>query len=231
MKYGLLIVVILAVGYGAKWSVETLDNAILITDYWISNTAQEQWKLIQFENGKHTLYDFALHDKFTGIAKALWPVLGTFALGLIALPFLATYIYRSAMNMEIQSALDAKEQAIENQRTAEEEAQAFKQETQKWAEDKINKAYATQLKRVESELNSQWDGYHQERNALIEKEKSIAERERLIKDREAEANRKISDIQQQYQQKLRHFENEKATYTKSRNNAVHAMIRRKKKDQ
>lgn len=230
MKYGLLIVVMIALGYGAKWSIETLDNAILITDYWLSETADENWKLVSFKNDEPKLYDFQNHQTFIGIAKALWPVFGTFALGLIILPFLATYIYRSAINIEIQAALKAKDQAIENQLTSEREAQAFKLESKKWAEDKVNHAYDTQLEQVKKELNSEWDNYHQEKNTLIERELNVEKRERLIKQREETTNRKISEIQQQYQEELTRFESEKATYTKSRNNAVAAMNRRKRKD-
>ncbi len=230
MKYGLLIVVIVALGYGAKWSIETLDNAILITDYWLSETANENWKLVNFQNNDPKLYDFQSHQTFSGIAKALWPVFGTLALGLIILPFLATYIYRSAINLEIQSALKAKDLAIENQLSSKKEAQAFKLKSTKWAEDKVSHSYATQLERVKKELSTEWNNYHQEKNTLMERELNVAKRERLIAQREETTNRKISEIQQQYQKELTRFENEKATYTKSRNNAVAAMNRRKRKD-
>ena len=94
----------------------------------------------------------------------------------------------------------------------------------------MSHAYDTQREQVKKELNSEWDNYHQEKNALIERELNVEKRERLIKQREETTNRKISEIQQQYQEELTRFESEKATYTKSRNNAVAAMNRRKRKD-
>ncbi len=94
----------------------------------------------------------------------------------------------------------------------------------------MSHSYATQLERVKKELSTEWNNYHQEKNTLMERELNVAKRERLIAQREETTNRKISEIQQQYQKELTRFENEKATYTKSRNNAVAAMNRRKRKD-
>ncbi|MEZ8292160.1 MULTISPECIES: hypothetical protein [Vibrio] len=230
MKYGLLIVLIVALGYGAKWSIETLDNAILITDYWLSETANGNWKLVSFQNDEPKLYDFQNHQTFSGIAKALWPVFGTFALGLIILPFLATYIYRSAINLEIQAALKAKDQAIENQRTSEKEAQTFKLESKKWAEDSVKAANDKAYKDVHQQFEAKYNKLRQQERSLIERENSVVEREGKISELERSAQDQVQHIKAQYEKELERFESEKATYTKSRKNAVAAMNRRKRKD-
>ena len=230
MKYGLLIVVIVALGYSAKWSIETLDNAILITDYWRSETPDGRLKLASFTNDVPKFYDFESHQTFSEIAKALWPVFGTFALGLIILPFLATYIYRSARNLEIQAALKAKDQAIEDQRTSEEEAQTFKLESKKWAEDSVKAANDKAYKNVHQQLEAEYNKLRQQERSLIERENSLVEREGNISELERSAKDQVQHIKAQYQKELERFESERATYTKSRNNAVAAMIRRKRKD-
>ena len=63
-----------------------------------------------------------------------------FALGLVILPFLVRYIYLAGIDATINSAINAKDQAIERQLAAEKKAQAYKAEMKSWAEEKVSNA-------------------------------------------------------------------------------------------
>ncbi len=229
MRWIVLLLVISVVMALGNWSYHLLDNVFLISDYWQSTSSIEKWGLVDFQGDKPTVYAMKTANGFWPIFKTLWPVFGTFALGLIILPFLATYIYRSARNLEIQAALKAKDQAIENQRTSEKEAQTFKLESKKWAEDLVKAANEKAYKDVHQQLEAEYNKLRQQERSLIERENSVVERESNISELERSAKDQVQHIKAQYQKELERFESERATYTKSRNNAVAAMIRRKKK--
>lgn len=226
MRWIFLFLVIGGVVAFGNWSYHLLDNVFLVSDYWQTTSSIEKWGLVNFQGEKPTVYAMQTANGYWPIFKMLWPVWGLIALIMLCLCPLSMYLYKTAYNHRITIAEEAQTEAEHNARKREIKAQEYEQKIKAQADKQIRDAYEVQLKKVNAKLESNWNGYHIEKNRLIEREKEIAKREHTINQRERTAEERVIQIQNEYKTELARFEADKKAYTERKNNAVAAMLRR-----
>jgi F0F1-type ATP synthase membrane subunit b/b' len=195
------------------YALPEYEHLILITKLW--EVPQEEivkgFSLIEIKGEISTFYTLKTATSFYDIAKHLWLV-GALFLSIISLILpLSIYALKTFFNQELSEAKEAKQEASNAIKKCENECGL-----------KVEQAYKKQLTRVQITLSAQ--------------KKGIEEREKRIADREATAERKISEteaLRVQYSAQFEilksDFEKTVKLFSKSRNNAVATMNRRKRK--
>lgn len=228
MRWLILVAVIGAIAWSANWSYHSVDNAVLITDFWEAESAPDEWGLVNFRGEKPVIYEYTATKGFWNIFKGLWPVWTLFILSIFVLGPLSAYLYNGQNNAQIIKAKEAQKEAEERERKATSDAESFKQEAKSWAEEKVNHAYQEQLSRVRKELDSEWNEYHRLKNDILERESTIQRREQHAQKKEECANQRVAEIQRRYQVEKAQFEKTLEESTKTKKNAQSGQKRLRK---
>lgn len=228
MRWILLLAVLSGICWTADWSYHQLNQTFLITDYWETQERIEEWGLVNFKGNEPQVYAFSGTNKFWPIFQNLWPIWALFTLIFIVLIPLSIYIYNNFNDAQITAARKFQEEAEQQAKKAMLDAQNHKLQMTSWAEEKVNKAYEEQLCKAKKELETEWAGYHKQKNALLERESTIRLRERAAQEKEEWATQQVAEIQKQYQQKKTQFDEDLRESTKAKNNAQSGHMRLKK---
>lgn len=224
MKYFILLVILVGLGTGLYYEAADYKHLSLITDHWEipKEKITQGYSLVQMEGKSLTFYQFTTANGFVGIAKQLW-LISALAIGVIAilLPF-SIYVLKAFWNAELSEASESKKLAEKAIYKAEMDLIGAKNKYQNECDLKVKSAYDTQLNIVQNELSKKI-------NALEKRENSITEREAITERKTSEANAALAQYRAEFQTLKSDFENKEKLFTKSRNNAVAAMNRRKRK--
>ncbi|WP_063649609.1 hypothetical protein [Aliivibrio fischeri] len=188
-----------------------LDNALLIEHYTYT-TKPEGLFLVDNTGDTPKYYNIEFRQGFKEISKSLWYVFAPWFFGILVLLPISKLCLHYFLEQQITDANEKKNQAIEEQRQYQINAEKRVREAHTYEKEKLLAHY----EEYEHRLN-------EKQHELELRESQIAQRERTAKDT-------MEQIQSKYKDELIRFETEKSKYTQSRNNAVHAMLRRKKKD-
>ena len=219
MKWIFLIAVILGIGWTTNWSYHQLDQAVLITDYSKANAVPKQWALVDFSQESPDIYQYTATSGYWPIFKGLWPAWTLLSLIFLVLIPLLRYLYKGLSDQQITAAQKAQTDAEERARKAESNARVYEQKAKSWAEEKVNAAYQEQLSRVRKELEQEWDSFHKLKNQVVQRESLIQNREAIAQKNQEDAKNQIAEIQKQYALELARFETETAELIKARDNA------------
>jgi len=224
MKYIFLVIVLISLGTGLYYSIAEYENLSLITKVWEIPKEQisQGYSIVQMEGKNLTFYQFTTANGFIDIAKQLW-LIGALIVGVIVILLpLSIYILKVFFNAELSEASEAKKQAKDTIYKYETALVNAKNKYQKKYDLKVKEAYDKQMKIVQNELSK--------RLLQVEKrEISIIEREAIAERKSSEANAALVQSRKEIQALKSEFEEKEKLFSKSRNNAVAAMNRRKRK--
>jgi hypothetical protein len=224
MKYIFLIIILICLSTGLYYSIAEYENLSLITKAWEIPKEQisQGYSLVQMEGENLTFYQFTTANGFIGIAKQLW-LIGALVIGstAILLPF-SIYTLKAFLNSDISEAREAKKQAKNSIYKSEMALIDAKNKYQQECDLKVKGAYDKQMKIVQNELSKRLVQVEQ-------REKAITEREKIAERKISEANTALVQYREEFQALKADFEKKEKLFTKSRNNAVATMNRRKSK--
>lgn len=224
MKYFILFVILVGLGIGLYYEVADYENLSLITSHWEipKEKIPQGYSLVLMEGESLKYYQFTTANGFIGIAKQLW-LIGALIIGVIAilLPF-SIYVLKAFWNTELSEASEAKKLAKKSIDKATMDLIDAKNKYQNECDLKVKTAYDKQLNIVQHELSNKID-------ALEKRENSINEREAIAERKISEANSALNQYRAEFKTLKSDFEKKEKLFTKSRNNAVAAMNRRKTK--
>jgi len=214
MKYLFILVIFLAVGWGLYYEASSYEYLSLITDYREIPKAEDipqGYTLVLMEGKSARFFQFETATGFIDIAKHLWLIGVLIAIAIALLLPLSIYTLKSIWNWELSEAKQVKA-----------DAEKSINQYQKECDLKVKDAYDKQMKIVQNELSK--------RLAQVEqRENSITEREAIAEKKSSEANITLVQCREECRTLKSEFEKKEKLFTKSRNNAVAAMNRRKRK--
>jgi hypothetical protein len=224
MKYVFLLVILCLIGFGLYYAGTEYDSFFLITSHWEigKEDIENGWLLVSIKDSVTNYYGFSTANGFTNIAKEFW-LIGVLFVGTIALLLpLSIYLLKTMWNQHLS---DAKQSVID----ANAKVELINMETlrtinmmEEKCDLKIKSAFDEQLEQVKKRLS--------ERLKMIEfREEKIEGREIVAENKKREAEENLSMYRSDFQKLKLDFERKEKLFTKSRNNAVAAMNRRKKK--
>lgn len=231
MRWLLLLAVLFGLGWTAYLSVQQLDNAILISDYWPVQHVERAWQLVNYSEGQAQLYAFNSTQGYHELFFGLWPVWALFLLLFLVLIPLTRYLYQSAYNTHIAAAKEAKQNAEQQVQKAQRDAQAHQHKMTTWAEERVAMAQQEQQILAKQALEKEWQAYHHQKAQLLDREATIHQKERAAQQMETRAKKHIDTVTQQYQQEKARFEAELSQMAKARDNAQAGQQRLKKERQ
>lgn len=194
-----------------------LDNALLIENYTYT-TKPDGLFLVNNTGEKPKYYNIEFSQGFKEISKSLWIVFAPWFFAILVLLPVSKLFYNYFSEQQIIEANNKKDRVIELQ-----------SKYQMSADRRVREAHSTEKEKLLTHYEEYEIKLNERHNELELRESKIVQREHDIKEREITARGKVVQIQSAYQEELKRFEAEKAMYTKSRNNAVYAMERRKRK--
>lgn len=203
----------------ANWSYHQLDNVFLVTNYWEASLPDNGSAIVTFKDGQGVLaYQYQASSSLWPILRTLWPICTLIVLGCFILTPATIYIFRSLYDAQLQrakkSVLDAKKKMIETQTSAQKD---------------ITAAYQKQRSTVCSELKDKSKSLDQLKQSLALREKNITSLEQQAASKQKEAEQALQHYRGEFHQLKNELEEKEKLFTKSRQNAVAAMQRRKMK--
>ncbi len=234
MRWIVLVATLLGIGWFGYSNYQEIQGMVLITEYWeldYSNNADlnSRWRLTDTGADTYQSYNFARAAGFWGIAKALWMILAFFALILLCLMPVSTYISERMSNTLIQKAVGSLNDAKKRANDAENKAKKAEREAKEWAEEKIKTAEEEQRKRLEKELEEEWMRIRKEKANVKERESVIGEKEANAQKIAQSAKAEVNAIRAQYNSEKTRFEYEMSKMEKAKENAQAGFKRLRKK--
>lgn len=222
MKYIFLVIVLISLGTGLHHSITEYQSFSLITDMWEipKEELTQGYSLVQMEGSNIKFYQFTTANGFIEITKQLW-LIGALIVGATAILLpLSIYTIKAFFNAELSEASEAKKKAKDTIYKSEMALVDAKNKYQKQCNLKVKGAYDKQMKIVQNELSKRLVQVEQ-------REKAITERETIADRKTSEANTALIQYREELQTLKSNFEEKEKLFSKSRNNAVAAMNRRK----
>lgn len=222
MKYIFLLLILFLLGTGLYYANKQYDHLTLITDVW--EIKKEEITngnfIVSIKDDGTNYYAFSTTNGFVNMAKELW-LIGSLFVGLIVLLMpLSIYLFKIFWNQKLS---DAKQSVID----ANAKAEKAKMDSldrinmiHEHCDSKIERAYKEQLNVVQKKLSEQLE-------MLEYREKYITGKELVAENTKREAENALSQYKAEFQKLKSDFEEKEKLLTKSRDNAV-AMMQRKK---
>lgn len=233
MRWIVLVATLLCIGWFGYSNYQEIQGMVLITEYWeldYSNNADlnSRWRLTD-TGDDYQSYNFARAAGFWSIAKALWMILAFFVLILLCLMPVSTYISERITNTLIQKAVESLNDAKKRANDAENKAKKAEREIKAWAEEKVKTAEEEQRKRLEKELEEEWMRIRKEKANVKERERVIGEKEANAQKIVQSAKAEVNTILAQSNREKTRFNAEMAKMKKEKENAQAGFKRLKKK--
>lgn len=222
MKYVFLLVILLLLASGLYYANKQYDQFFLITETWETTEEPKNTLLVSITDNKTKYYEFSAATGFVDMVKKLW-LIGALFIGvtIILIP-LSIYSFKTIWNRQLS---DAKQSVINANAKAKKAGNDSEKEIyriQEHCDSMIKRAYKEQLNVVKNELS--------EKLTMIEyREETVTGKELVAENTKREADISLSQYRSEYQKLKSDFEEKEKLFTKSRNNAVATMNRRKRK--
>lgn len=224
MKYIVFLFFLVSVGIGVYKESANYKDLNLIIDIWEipKEEIPNGYSLVNLKGNNLEHYELKAVSGFVNIAKELWLIIALAIVTIVILLPFSIYVLKAFWNTELSEANQAKQEAKNAIYKSEMALIDAQNKYQKECDLKVKNAYDTQRKIVQNELSKRKTQVEQRENLITERE-AIAER------KVTEANTKLAQYQAEVHTLKLEFEKKEKLFTKSRNNAVAAMNRRKRK--